>query len=120
MIRWARIEPQNYPERTGFRLRTERHWCGLKRADWRIRDSPRRLDRHCGASVVTARDAVANRTENPDEITDTQLVLLSAASQREDGVIDLGAKGNASSTVIGKLLSEQLVEETAAPGGLPV
>jgi len=54
------------------------------------------------------------------KLTDTQLVLLSAASQREDGVIDLGAKGNASSTVIGKLLSEQLVEETAAPGGLPV
>jgi hypothetical protein len=28
---------------------------------------PRRLDGHCGASVVTARDAVANRTEDPDE-----------------------------------------------------
>jgi hypothetical protein len=28
---------------------------------------PRRLHRHCGASVVTARDAVANRTEDADE-----------------------------------------------------
>src|SRR5258706_12635436 len=28
---------------------------------------PRRLHGHCGASVVTAGDAVANRMENPDE-----------------------------------------------------
>src|SRR6266705_1274263 len=50
---------------------------------------PRRLSRHCGASVVTARDAVANRTEIPMKLTDTQLVLLSAASQREEGGIEL-------------------------------
>jgi Protein of unknown function (DUF3489) len=54
------------------------------------------------------------------KLTDTQLVLLSAASRREDGVVDLGAKGNTSSKVIAKLLSEKLVEEIAAPSGLPV
>jgi hypothetical protein len=54
------------------------------------------------------------------KLTDTQLVLLSAASQREDGAVDLGANGNASRKVIGKLLSEHLIEEIAAQGGLPV
>jgi len=49
------------------------------------------------ASVVTARDAVANRTEDPMKLTDTQLVLLSAASRREDGAIVLAPnlKGSA-------------------------
>jgi hypothetical protein len=42
------------------------------------------------------------------ELTDTQLVLLSAAAQRQDGAIELGPKlkGNASSKVLGRLLSE--------------
>jgi len=39
--------------------------------------------------VVTAQDAVANRMEipimSPNKLTETQLVLLSAASKREDG-----------------------------------
>jgi hypothetical protein len=42
--------------------------------------------------VVTARDAVVNRTEipimSPKKLTDTQLVLLSAASQRKDGALN--------------------------------
>jgi hypothetical protein len=46
---------------------------------------PRRLDRQCGASVVTARDAIVNRTEipimSPKKLTDSQLVLLAAAAQ---------------------------------------
>ena len=33
---------------------------------------PRRLHRHCGASVVTARDAVANRAEDADENSPTR------------------------------------------------
>jgi hypothetical protein len=33
--------------------------------------------------VVTALSAITNRTEDPDEAHDTQLVLLSAASQRD-------------------------------------
>ena len=46
----------------------------------------------------------------------TQLVLLSAAAQRQDGAIELGPKlkGNAS-----RLLSEQLIEEVLAQGSLP-
>ena len=41
-------------------------------------------------------------------LTDTQLVLLSAASWREDGGIELAPnlKGGAAHRVIGKLLSE--------------
>ena len=42
------------------------------------------------------------------KLTDTQLVLLSAAAQRQDGAVELGPKlkGGASQKVIGKLLSE--------------
>jgi len=41
-------------------------------------------------------------------LTDTQLVLLSAASQREDGGIELARnlKGGAAHRVVGKLLSQ--------------
>ena len=55
------------------------------------------------------------------KLTDTQLVLLSAAAQRQDGAIELGPKlkGNASSKVLGRLLSEQLIEEVPAQGSLP-
>src|SRR5438876_6450671 len=83
---------------------------------------PRQLLRPCGASVVTARDAVANRMEIPMKLTDTQLVLLSAASQREDGGIELAPnlKGGAAHRVVGKLLTEGLVEEIPARGALPV
>ena len=53
-------------------------------------------------------------------LTDTQLVLLSAASQREDYGIELAPnlKGGAAHKVVGKLLSEGLVEETPARGAL--
>src|SRR5712671_3951534 len=56
------------------------------------------------------------------KLTDTQLVLLSAAAQRQDGAIELGPKlkGNASSKVLGRLLSEGLIEEIPAQGSLPV
>ena len=55
-------------------------------------------------------------------LTDTQLVLLSAASQREDHAVELPAnlKGGAAQKVIGKLLTEGLLEETQANGLLPV
>jgi len=55
------------------------------------------------------------------KLTDTQLVLLSAAAQRQDGAIELGPKlkGNASSKVLGRLLSEGLIEEIPAQGSLP-
>src|SRR5215475_11972507 len=68
---------------------------------------PCRLSRLCGASVVTARGAVANRTEIPMKLTDTQLVLLCEAAQREGGAIELAPtlKGVAAHRVVGKLLS---------------
>jgi hypothetical protein len=55
-------------------------------------------------------------------LTDTQLVLLSAASQREDHAIELtpNLKGAASHKVVRKLLREGLIEEIAAGGALPV
>ena len=56
------------------------------------------------------------------KLTDTQLVLLSAASQREDGAVEIGPsfKGGASRKVIGKLLGEHLIEEIPAQGSVPV
>jgi len=56
------------------------------------------------------------------KLTDTQLVLLSAASQREDGAIELAPnlRGAASHKVVHKLLSNGLIEEVAAGGLLPV
>jgi hypothetical protein len=42
------------------------------------------------------------------KLTDTQLVLLSAASQRDDGAVILGSnlKGGAAAKVFGKLLRQ--------------
>ncbi|HEY6257893.1 MAG TPA: hypothetical protein VIY51_19080 [Xanthobacteraceae bacterium] len=56
------------------------------------------------------------------KFTDTQLVLLSAASQRQDGAVDIDPKlkGGAADKVIGKLLSQRLVEEIPAQGTLGV
>ena len=56
------------------------------------------------------------------QLTDTQLVLLSKASQREDHALELPAnlKGGAAHKVVGKLLAERLVEEIRARGELPV
>ena len=56
------------------------------------------------------------------KLSDTQLVLLSAASQREDGGVEIGPslKGSASRKVLGKLLTEHLIEEIPAQGSLPV
>jgi hypothetical protein len=56
------------------------------------------------------------------KLTDTQLVLLSAASQREDCAIELAPNltGGAAHKVVGKLLAEGLIEEIQARGSLPV
>jgi hypothetical protein len=63
-----------------------------------------------------------NRTEIPMNLTDTQLVLLSAASLREDGGIQLSSnlKGAAARKVLDKLRTEGLIEEVAARDTLPV
>ena len=56
------------------------------------------------------------------KLTDTQLVLLSAASQRDDRAIEFPAnlKGGAARKVVAKLLAGGLVEEISARGSLPV
>jgi hypothetical protein len=58
---------------------------------------------------------------SPNKLTDTQLVLLSAASQREDGAIDLAEnhKGGTAKKAISKLLNDGLVEEVPSHGILP-
>jgi hypothetical protein len=49
---------------------------------------------------------------SPNKLTDTQLVLLSAAAQREDGAIDPeeGPKGGLAKKAISKLLTDGLLE----------
>jgi len=59
------------------------------------------------------------------KLTDTQLVLLSAAAQRQDGGVELAPtlKGGAAHRVVGKLLTEGLVErsvQTALTSILPI
>jgi hypothetical protein len=54
------------------------------------------------------------------KLSDTQLVLLSAASRRQDGTVEIGSKSGAADKMIGKLLRQHLIEEISAQGGLPV
>jgi hypothetical protein len=56
-----------------------------------------------------------------NKLTDTQLVLLSAAAQREDGAIDIAENPKRGSVkkAIGELLTDGLVEEVPAGGLLP-
>ena len=59
---------------------------------------------------------------SPKKLTDSQLVLLSAAAQREDGAIELTGKPKraVANKAVTKLLNVGLVEEVAAGGTLPV
>lgn len=56
------------------------------------------------------------------KLTDTQLILLGEASNREDRAVVLPQrlKGGAATKVIDKLLAAKLVEEVAATGTMPV
>jgi len=56
------------------------------------------------------------------KLTDTQLIILSAASQRDDRGVDLPAnvKGQAARKVVAKLIRAGLLEEVRAGGTLPV
>jgi uncharacterized protein DUF3489 len=56
------------------------------------------------------------------KLTDTQLVILSAASQRVDGAVELPAniKGETARKVVDKLIRAGLLEEVRAGGSLPV
>ena len=59
---------------------------------------------------------------SPNKLTDTQLGILSAASQRADRAIELASnlKGGAAHKLVSKLLADGLVEEVQASGSLPV
>jgi hypothetical protein len=63
MLGCAANQQQYSPEMTGFPAPTERHCCGMIEGLGPSGILPRRLFCQCGASVVTARDAVVNRTE---------------------------------------------------------
>src|SRR5271169_6286379 len=60
--------------------------------------------------------------EDSVKLTDTQLVLLSAASQRDDRALErpVSLTGGAAVKVVAKLLTEGLVEEIPSRGALPV
>ena len=106
-----------------FRWQQSGSVARLDEAAWpRYGILPRRHHRQCGASAVTARKAVSTEEGFEMKLTDTQLVLLSAASQREDRAVELPAnlKGGAAHKVVAKLLTEGLVEEIRARGSFPV
>jgi hypothetical protein len=56
------------------------------------------------------------------KLTDTQLIILSAASQRDDRGVELPAnlQGEAARKVVDKLIRAGLLEEVRASGSLPV
>src|ERR1700678_1339736 len=56
------------------------------------------------------------------KLTDTQLVILSAASRREDRgvVLPTNVKGGAAQKLVAKLIDLGLIEEVRARGDLPV
>ena len=56
------------------------------------------------------------------KLTDTQLRLLAAASQRDDHTLERPSNltGGAACKVVAKLLTEGLVEEIQSRGSLPV
>jgi Protein of unknown function (DUF3489) len=60
--------------------------------------------------------------EDSVKLTDTQLVLLSAASQRDDRALERPSNltGGAAGKVMGRLIAEGLVEEIQSRGSLPV
>ena len=55
-------------------------------------------------------------------LTDTQLIILSAASRRDDRGVELPAniKGEAARKTVDKLIRASLLEEVRAAGSLPV
>jgi hypothetical protein len=59
---------------------------------------------------------------SPKKLTDRQLVLLSAAAQRENGGIELTGKPKraVANRAVRRLLNDGLVEEVPAGGTLPV
>src|SRR5258705_8307650 len=56
------------------------------------------------------------------KLSDTQLMILSSASQRTDhaAVLPANLKGNAANKVVNKLLNEKLLQELRAKDDMPV
>ena len=54
------------------------------------------------------------------KLTDTHLVLLSRATQRDDGALDVPATLKDRQKVVGQMLRVKLIEEVPARGALPV
>src|SRR2546430_14806047 len=84
---------------------------------------PRRLHGQGGAVVVAANEAAPTQWRIPmATLTDTHLVILSAASQRDDRGVELPAniKGEAARKAVAKLVRAGLLEEVRAAGSLPV
>ena len=57
-----------------------------------------------------------------NKLTDTQLVLLSAAARRPEGVIEPTSelKGSVAKKAVGRLLRDGFIEEIPCGGALPV
>jgi hypothetical protein len=58
--------------------------------------------------------------EDPVKLTDSHLVLLSRATQRDDGALDVPATLKDRQKIVGQLLAGKLVEEIPARSALPV
>jgi hypothetical protein len=58
--------------------------------------------------------------EDPVKLTDSHLVLLSRATQRDDGALDVPATLKDRQKIVGQMLGVKLVEEVPARGALPV
>src|SRR5258708_17703089 len=56
------------------------------------------------------------------KLSDTQLLILSSASQRTDhaALLPANLKGSAAKTVVGRLLKEKLLQELRAKDDMPV
>src|ERR1700694_435269 len=78
-----------------------------------------RLPRGCGRG---GDDAPVTSKEDFMKLSDTQLLILSSASQRTDhaAVLPANLKGSAAKKVIDRLLNEKLLQELRAKNDLPV
>src|SRR5262249_23856978 len=82
---------------------------------------PRRLQGRGGAAVVAANDAAPTQWRIPmARLTNTQIVILSTASRRNDRGVDLPANvaGEAVRKAVDKLICTGLLEEVRADGSL--
>jgi hypothetical protein len=72
--------------------------------------------------VLVTADAVEHEENNMAKLTDTQLIILSAASARDDGIAVVPPKMNkaAASKVGASLVARKLMREARSKRGLPI